>query len=391
MSELKRYLNLSLPAGQSAFLWGPRKAGKSTFLKEAYPDSPYYDLLDSSIYLRFMEAPYSLRQELNLIPEDKRAVPVIIDEVQKVPLLLDEIHSMIENMKPLSFILCGSSTRKLRRSGANFLGGRAWRYNFTPLVFPELDNFDLIHIFNTGLLPSHFLDPDNAARSIKSYISDYLIQEIQFEGAIRNLRGFIKFIDVMAYSHGEMINFSNIARDCSVDAKTIKSYFEILQDMLLGVFLDPYTKTPGRDVISSHPKFYFFDVGIANHLAGRKISSLKGIEAGRSFEHYLFYELNAYKDLNSLDFKLHYWRTRTGIEVDFILGNGEVAVESKISDHIQKRDVQGLLAFHKEIPTAKLYVVCLEPRERLMAVDDKEIHVIPLKVFLQRLWAREII
>jgi predicted AAA+ superfamily ATPase len=237
MFEIKRYLNLSLPLGQSAFLWGPRKAGKSTFLKQHYPHSPYYDLLDSSIYLKFLEAPYTLRQELSLIPENKRDVPIIIDEVQKVPLLLDEVHGIIESMKPTSFILCGSSTRKLRRSGANFLGGRAWRYSFFPFVFPELPQFDLLHIFQTGLLPSHFLYPSSAQKSIKSYITDYLVQEIQYEGSVRNLRAFLKFLDVMAYSQGEMINFSNIARDCAVDAKTIKAYFEILQDMLLGTFV----------------------------------------------------------------------------------------------------------------------------------------------------------
>lgn len=391
MTEIKRYLKLSLPSGQSAFLWGPRKAGKSTFLKQCYPHSPYYDLLDSSVYLRLLEAPYTLRQEISLIPENKRQHPIIIDEVQKIPLLLDEVHGMIESMKPQSFILCGSSTRKLRRSGANFLGGRAWRFSFSPLVFPELPHFDLLHIFQTGLLPSHFLHPASAIKSIKSYISDYLIQEIQYEGSVRNLRAFLKFLDLMAYSQGEIINFSNIARDCAVDAKTVKGYFEILQDMLLGVFLEPYTKTPGRDVMVAHPKFYFFDVGIANLLAQRKISELKGSEAGRAFEHYLFYEINAYKQLNDLDFGLHYWRTRSGTEVDFILGDGAIAIESKMTTLVQKRDVRGLIAFHNECPHAELYIVSLEPRPRLMTVDDKKIRVMPIKQFLEDLWDKKVI
>lgn len=391
MTELKRYLDLSLPTGQSAFLCGPRKAGKSTFLKQHYPESPYYDLLDSSVYLRFFEEPWALRQEIERIPESQRKSPIIIDEVQKVPLLLDEVHWMIENMKPLSFILCGSSTRKLRRSGANFLGGRAWRFSFTPLVFPELPHFDLLHIFHTGLLPSHFLHPQHAVKSIKSYISDYLIQEIQYEGAIRNLRAFLKFMNVMAYSQGEIINFTNIGRDCAVDAKTIKSYFEILQDMLLGTFVEPYSKTPGREVIVAHPKFYLFDVGIANCLAQRHIQTLKGPEAGHSFEHYIFYELNGYKQLNDLNFKIRYWRTRSGSEVDFILGEGSVAIECKMTSLVQKRDLKGLLEFHKDCPQAKLYVVSLEPRPRLMTIDETQVHVMPIQSFLKELWNKQII
>ena len=391
MTDIKRYLTLDLPKGQSAFLWGPRKAGKSTYLKQHYPDSLYYDLLDSSVYLKLLEAPYAIRQEIALLPEDIRSQPVIIDEVQKIPILLDEAHGIIESMKPVSFILCGSSTRKLRRSGANFLGGRAWTYSFTPLVFPELSTFDLVHIFQTGLLPPHYLHPATAGRSIKAYIKNYLIQEIQQEGSIRNLRSFLRFLDVMAFSHGEIINYANIGRDCAVDAKTVKGYFEILTDMLLGTFVDPYTKTPGRAIITSHPKFYFFDVGIANALAHRNITEIAGAAAGHAFEHYLFYELNSYKQLNDLDFPIRYWRTKSGIEVDFILGDGNIAIESKMSTLIQKRDVKGLIAFQKERPDTKLYVVCLETRARLMTVDGTHIHVIPMKTFLEDLWGKKII
>lgn len=391
MTELKRYLDLSLPLGQSAFLWGPRKAGKSTYLKQRYPLSPYYDLLDSAVYLRLLEAPYTLRQETLLISKERQQYPIIIDEIQKISLLLDEVHGIIESIKPISFILCGSSTRKLRRSGANFLGGRAWRYSFTPLVFPELPHFNLLHIFQTGLLPSHFLHPLTASKSIKSYISGYLIQEVQYEGTVRNLRAFLKFLDLMAYSQGEIINFSNIARDCAVDAKTIKAYFEILQDMLLGNFVEPFNKTPGRDVIVAHPKFYFFDVGIANQLANRKIEELRGAEAGRAFEHYLFYELNAYKQLNDLDYKINYWRTRSGSEVDFILEEGTIAIECKMTSLVQKRDLQGLNAFHKECPRAQLYVVSLEPKARLVSIDQTTIHIMPIKEFLENLWAGRIL
>jgi len=391
LTDLLRYLKLDLPSGQSAFLWGARKAGKSTFLKQQFPNSVYYDLLDSEVYLRFLEAPYLLRQEIAKLPENKRLNPIIIDEFQKAPPLLDEIHLMIENLKPISFILCGSSARKLRRSGANLLGGRAWRYAFFPLVFPELDHFDLLHIFRTGLIPSHYLHPGSATKSIKSYIKDYLTHEIQYEGSVRNLRAFVKFLDIMAYSHGEVVNFSNIARDCAVDAKTVKGYFDILQDMMLGFFLHPYSPRDGRHNIVAHPKFYFFDVGIANHLAGRKIEELKGADAGKALEHYLFYEIQAYLQLNDLDFKVGYWRTRSGSEVDFILGEGEIAIECKLTSLVQQRDLQGLASFHNSSPQAKLFVVSLEPRPRLMSVQDKEVHILPIKFFLESLWAGEII
>jgi predicted AAA+ superfamily ATPase len=391
MKELERYLKLDLPVGQSAFLWGPRKSGKSTFLKQHFPDSIYYDLLDSELYFRFADAPYLLRQEIEQLATNKRLLPVIIDEFQKVPLLLDEVHLMIEKFKPISFILCGSSARKLRRSGANLLGGRAWRCSFFPLVFPELKDFDLLNIFRTGLIPSHYLNPSSASKSIKSYIADYLTHEIQFEGSVRNLRAFIRFLDIMAYSHGEVISFANIARDCAVDAKTVKGYFDILQDMMLGFFLYPYSSREGRSSVIAHPKFYFFDVGIAGHLARRKIEELKGAEAGKALEHYLFCELQAYQQLNDLDFKLGYWRTRYGNEVDFVLGEGEIAVESKLTSLVQKRDLQGLIAFHNDFPNAKLYVVSLEPRPRLMTVDDKKIQILPVKSFLEDLWARKII
>lgn len=224
-----------------------------------------------------------------------------------------------------------------------------------------------------------------------SITNDYLNHEIQYEGSVRNLRAFVKFMDVMAYSHGEVINFSNIARDCAIDAKTVKGYFEILVDMMLGFFLYPYSPREGRDSIIAHPKFYFFDVGIANHLGRRKITELKGSDAGKSLEHYLFYELQAYLQLKESDSKLSYWRTRSGSEVDFVLGEADIAIECKIATLVQQRDLQGLVSFHNSFPHAKLYVVSLEPRPRLMNARGKEIHVLPIQNFLELLWSDKII
>lgn len=389
--SLQRYLEMELPTGQSAFLWGARKAGKSTYLKNKFPQAAYYDLLDSQTYLRFLQAPHLLRQEIAVLPENQRNQPIVIDEFQRLPDLLSEIHLMIENLKPISFILCGSSVRKLKRIGANLLGGRAWRYTFFPFVFPELDNFDLLHIFQTGLIPSHYLAPKSSLKSIKAYVADYLTHEIQYEGAVRNLSAFARFLDTMAYNHTEVINFANIARDCAVDAKTVKEYFYILVDMLLGWFLYPYSPREGRGNIVAHPKFYLFDVGVANYMARRRITELKGADAGKSLEHYLFYELKAYQSLKDLDFSISYWRTRTGSEVDFILGDGQVAIESKLTTLVQKRDLQGLLSFHNNYLHAQLHIVSLEPRQRLMTVQEKTVHVWPIQDFLQALWGDSII
>ncbi|MBS0185170.1 MAG: ATP-binding protein [Proteobacteria bacterium] len=391
MKNLKRCLDLYLPIGQSSFLWGARKTGKSTYLKQTYPNSLYFDVLLSEVYYQFLETPQFLRQELMLLPESQRMSPVIIDEIQKVPLLLDEIHWMIENLKPLSFILCGSSSRRLRKEGVNLLGGRAWRHTFMPLIFPELPFFDLIHIFKTGLLPAHFLSPTTAINSIKSYVQGYLIQEIQFEGSVRNLKAFIRFLELMASTHGELINYANIARDCGVDAKTIKGYFEILEEMFLGTFVDVFSDKPGRHLMTAHPRFYFFDVGIANFLCGRSINNLRGSDAGRAFEHYLFYELNAYRYRKEKEYDLQTWRTKSGLEVDFILDRGRVAIESKMTTAVQKKDLIGLLEFHKLGFKTDLYIVCLEPRPRLITIDNVPIRVYPIKHFLEKLWMNEIL
>ena len=173
------------------------------------------------------------------------------------------------------------------------------------------------------------------------------MQEIQFEGSVRNLKVFVRFLELMASTHEETINYANIARDCAVDAKTIKGYFEILEEMFLGTFVDVFSDKPGRYLMTAHPRFYFFDVGIANYLCGRSIDSLRGPEAGRAFEHYLFYELNAYRYRKEKEYDFQTWRTKSGIEVDFILDRGRVAIKSKMTTTVQKRDLKGLLEFHK--------------------------------------------
>lgn len=389
---ISRYLKLNLPEGQSAFLWGARKTGKSTFLKQHYPDSLFIDFLDSETYHKFMEKPWLLREIVEARSNEERKVPIIIDEVQKVPQILNDVQWLIENCKPVSFILCGSSARKMRQQGINLLGGRAWRYDFCPLAFPEIvnldqPNFDLVHIFKTGLLPSHYLGIKHIKQHMRAYVHNYLVHEVQQESAIRNMRAFLKFLDLMAFCHTEMINYSNLARDCAVDAKTIKGYFEILEDMLLGTFIYPFFKRSRRDHLVAHPKFYFFDVGIANSIARQEVSEVRGVIAGKMFEHYLYMELYAYKHLNLLEHNIQYWRTKTGYEVDFVLQNGALAIECNSSDSIKHRDLAGLLAFKKDFPEAVLLLVCQETQIRMVSIDDVQIKIYPIMDFLKDLWA----
>lgn len=259
---LQRYLSLDLPKGQSCFLWGARKTGKSTFLKERFKGSLYIDLLQADVYQAYFREPHRLRQELLALPPN---APVILDEVQKVPMLLDEVHGLIEAQKGFQFILCGSSARRLKSSGANLLGGRAWRTMFVPFCYPELKTLNWMRIFNHGLIPSHYMS-DNPEKSLASYLYDYILTEVQFEANLRKRDTFVRFLDALGFCHGEMINYSNIARDCGVDSKTVRTYFEILEDMYLGYFLPPYRSTMSRQTIQEAPKFYLFDTGIAHYL-----------------------------------------------------------------------------------------------------------------------------
>jgi uncharacterized protein len=390
--QYNRILKIALPLKQSAFLWGARKTGKSTYLTKNFKHSIRYDLLQSELFLKYAKQPYLLRQEiLALSPEKELKYPIILDEVQRIPLLLNEVHWLIENTTA-SFILCGSSARALKRKTSNLLGGRAWKYHFYPLVYPEINDFDLLKVLNTGLIPSHYLSSD-ISRSLEAYVQDYLKEEIMAEGLVRHLPAFARFLDTVAFSNGELVNFSNIARDCSVDSKTVKSYYEILVDTLLGYFIYPYSpRNPSRNLIFSMPKFYLFDVGVAGFLTKRSLNILKGNEAGRAFEHFIFMELMAYQGIRNKKWDIRFWRTKQGLEVDFVLGDAEVAIEVKISSLVQKSEITGLIAFNEEYAPHKAIVVSLDSAKRkLTHGDNKEILILPYQEFLKQLWNDELI
>lgn len=387
--EYPRYLNISLPRGQSTFLWGARKTGKSFYLKRHFPNSVSYDLLETDLYFRFLKAPHLFREEILALDDQSLSHPIIVDEIQKIPILLDEVHWLIENSSAY-FILCGSSIRKLKSEGVNLLGGRAWRYEFFPLVYPEINHFDLLHALNFGLIPSHY-HTKHWTKTVKAYVNDYLKEEIKAEGLVRNLAAFAQFLDVAAFSNGETLNYANIGRDCGVDSKTIKEYYQILVDTLIGYYIYPYKNKIKREDLVATPKFYFFDVGVVNRLLKRTVPQLKGSEAGQAFEHYLLMELWAYRGLNDLELDIHFWRTNSGLEVDFILGNAEVAIEVKISDRIQSADIHGLIAFQEQYNPRLTMVVCTAPRARKMTLNNgRIIDIIPWQTFLKMLWQGQI-
>ncbi len=366
--------------GQSIFFWGARQTGKSTLLKVLFPEALVFDLLLSDVYNRLLTRPEYLRETILAQPNKI----VVIDEIQRIPILLNEIHWLIVNYN-IQFVLSGSSPRKILRSGENLLGGRALKYSLFPLSYSEIPNFDLLRALNHGLLPRHYLS-ESPKRLIASYIGNYLQDEIVAEAKIRNVAVFSKFLQVAAFSQGEMVNYTTIAADCGVSAVTIKEYFQILEDTLIAYFVPVYQKKPKRRVIKA-PKFYFFDLGIVNHLLQRgKIE--KGSELfGNAFESFIFQELIAHRHYSGLEYSISYWRTASQLEVDFILGANEVALEVKSSSNINSKHLSGLNAFMEEYEVKKAIVVCTEPLPRLVG----NVHILPWKDFLEMLWKGELI
>ena len=379
---LNRLLSLSDIESDSLFLWGPRQTGKSTLLKQLFSNVPYYDLLKSDVYTKYKLKPSLLRDECMMLDEGS---VVVIDEVQKIPALLDEVHWLMTN-KDIRFILCGSSARKLRRTSANMLGGRAIRKVLHPLVSAEIPDFDLNKAINHGMLPRHYLI-EKPQKRLQAYIGDYLQQEIIAEALVRNLDSFTRFLEVAALCDTEMVNYTKIASDCGVSSKTIKEYFTILEETLVGMFIPAYTKVIKRKVQLA-PKFYYFDVGITNYLLHREKLQHGTAEYGHAFEHLIIQELAAYLDYSESNKKLSFWHTlNNAYEVDAVIGDAELAIEIKSSERIVSSHLKGLKAFKEEHPQCKLVVVSLEETPRLF----NDVEVWPAKEFLSRLWAGKII
>lgn len=371
-----RILNIDNEYDDSVFLFGARQTGKTTWLISQFPNCRYYDLLRPSEFERLLRQPELLSQELEDFGENDT---VIIDEIQKLPQLLDEVHYLIQR-KGIRFILSGSSARKLKRAGTNLLGGRASKEQMFPLVSAEIPDFDLIRAVNNGMIPRHYM-VQNPQQRLRGYIGVYLNEEIREEALSRNLNSFTHFLETAAQCDGEMLVYKNIAQDCGIDYRTVKEYFSILEDTLVGYFIYGFTESKKRKAIAA-PKFYLFDVGVANYLCHRQHLQPGSDDFGHAFEHLIIQEIIAYLGYSHSEEKLCYWRTTSGYEVDAVIGNGRVAIEIKSSEEVKSRHTRGLKAFSEDFPNAKLFIVSLDKYKRKLNGID----IIPAMDFLKDLW-----
>lgn len=377
----ERIFQIDKELEDNIFLFGARQTGKSTILRNKFPGNIFIDLLDTTVKKRFCKHPGLLYEMLRNKPE---GTLVIIDEIPEVPELLNEVHRLMSEYGH-RFVLCGSSARKLKRKGYNTLGGRALPCYFYPLVSAEIPDFDLEHALLNGLIPPHY-KAKNAERKLSAYVDVYLKEEIKEESLVRNLDAFQRFLEVAALTDGEMINYNNIAQDCGVSASTVASYFEILQDTLIGYIIPAYRKTMKRRLVQA-PRFYYFDVGVANYLLHRKQLVRGTTDYGHAFEHFVIQEIKAYIGYNHINEELTYWRTYTGIEVDAIIGEARIAIEIKSAEEVLPRHLKGLKAFAEEYPNSRRIIVSLDLFNRTI----EGIESIYINDFLKMLWDGKII
>ncbi len=364
---------LKIPKINSFFLFGPRQVGKTSLIRQAFLEERqlHYDLLASDQYFRLKARPGLLGEEIQAARDQVSLV--IIDEIQKIPELLDEIHRLMESPNPPVFVMTGSSARKLKRSSANMLGGRAWNLKLFPLTHHELgDQFDLDRALSRGTLPKIYLaEHEEAHQLLRSYIETYLKEEIEVEAIIRSLGPFLRFLPLAAQESGQILNYATMSRDTGTSAKTIKEYYSILEDTLLGSILPAFQKSH-RKRLATHPKFYFFDTGVVRALCKLLTVPLEAqtYEYGRAFEHFVLNEIIRLNTYYQRDFSLSYYRTEHGAEVDLIIerpGAATLAVEIKSSVNPSVSDIRGGLAsFQTLVPTARLICVCKAANKRLV-------------------------
>lgn len=377
----RRIFDIENRLDEAMFLFGGRQTGKSTLLKERFPKAVYIDLLKSDVRNRFKQHPEEFRESLLRYPPETL---VIVDEIQKVPELLDEVHWLMVE-KGLWFILSGSSARKIKKSGANNLGGRAIPETLFPLVSAEIPDFDLERAVQNGMIPRHYAVA-NARNRMRSYIDLYLKEEIIEEALVQNADEFVRFMEVAAIMDGEILNYENVASDCEVSANTVKAYYKILVDTLLGFEVPAYRKVIKRKLYKA-PRFYYFDVGIANHLTKRYHLAPRTPEYGHAFEHLIMQEIAAYLGYTNSDEELTYWHTYENLEVDAVIGDARVAIEIKSKEHIDHDDKKGVTEFAKEHPDTRQIIVS---RDRISRRSG-DVDLYYVTDFFKALWAGEII
>jgi predicted AAA+ superfamily ATPase len=378
MAEIERLLKLPSKGVETFFLWGARQSGKSTLLRRNYPEVRWLDLLQAETFRRYSTNPELLRQEL----EQSGEKFVVIDEIQKVPALLDEVHWLHEN-RGVHFALCGSSARKLKRGHGNLLGGRGARFELFGLSAMELgDSFDLDRMLNQGTIPRIYLS-ENPRRLLNAYVAEYLAEEVMAEGLVRQLPPFSNFLNAAALSDTEQVNYTNIARELGVSRETVRGYFEILEDTLIGYLLPSYRKRPKRRVVAAD-KFYFSDVGVANFLAKRGQVIQGGELYGKAFENWVLHELRCYDFYRERYANFSYWRLSSGIEVDFIINELECAIECKSTSLVQEKHLKGLRQLGKEHSGVKRRILLAQEVHPRKTPDG--IEILNISSFLQELW-----
>ncbi|KPL08523.1 ATPase [bacterium SM23_57] len=363
---------------QSFFLFGPRGTGKSTFLRKHFPDALWIDLLKPDQFRRFSAKPEIL---IELVHANQEKREIVIDEIQKVPELLPAIHSLIEEILDRKFILTGSSARKLKRSGVDLLAGRVLRKTLHPFMLIELKNYIFENILNHGLLPI-VLASQTPHEVLDTYISLYIQQEVQFEGLTRNIGNFSRFLEAASFSHASILNISNIARECEVERKVVENYISILEDILIAFKLPVFTKKAKRATVS-HPKFYFFDSGVFYTLRPKGPLDYPQEISGAALEGLVAQHLRAWNAYKGNPFQIYYWRSRNGVEVDFVLygASGIYAFEVKNSNRIRSVDLRSLTEFRKDYPQSKAIFLYRGDERRLV----NDIWCIPCEDFLKKL------
>jgi predicted AAA+ superfamily ATPase len=387
----RRFLDLpTLAAARSFFLLGPRQTGKSTLLRASFPDALFLDLLDAQTFRSLAASPDLIGDRARALKGRRRVV--IVDEIQKMPELLDEIHRLMELEKPLRFILTGSSARKLRTRGRNLLGGRASLVRMHPIVYPELRTVSprrpWTDLLRWGGLPS-VLDSETPKEDLQAYVGLYLQEEIRAEGLARSVPNFSRFLETAATMNGEILNYTKIGNDAQLSPRTVRDYFQILQDTLIGDLLPPFQRTRSRKAVTTE-KFYFFDVGVTNALVERWAVSPRTPEYGRVLEHLIEREVRASIDYFRSGRHLFFWRSLSRMEVDFIVAEGQkpvIAIEVKASRSVSPQDLKGLRAFGEDWPRVRKIVVSLEPHPRTTA---DRIEILPVEQFLSQLWNQTI-
>ena len=368
---------LPIPAS-SFFLFGPRGTGKTTLLTECFPEALRIDLLQPEVYRRFSARPERL---VELVTGGPAAQVVVLDEVQRIPEMLNVIHDLIERRSGQRFVLTGSSARKLRRGGVDLLAGRAVLRTLHPFMAAELPTFELDRALDRGLIPLVLASPD-PQDVLAAYASLYLEQEVQFEGWVRNIGNFARFLEVISFSHASVLNISNVARESHVQRKTVAAYLEVLEDLLLAYRIPVFTRRARREV-AAHPKFYYFDAGVFRSLRPRGPLDRPEELDGAALEGLVAQHLRAWIAYSTGDFELSYWRTRSGVEVDFVVygEDGFWALEVKNSTRVRPEDLRALQAFKADYPECKPLLL-YRGSDRLMVRD---VLCLPVEDFLCRL------